>query len=338
MSCIFRASTTDDQPQIIELLTRVFMVGREAPFVDPALIQWKYWEPRADWPDARSFVLEKSGRMVAHAGLWPVALQTDGRPERGVHMIDWAADPQSPGAGASLLRGLTKRYDFVYSIGGSEMTQTILPSFGFRAVAEALMLVRPLRPWRQILRHQSRDARLPLRLLRNVWWSRVPPRVPARGWAATQVTADEWEGTISATSTRGGHFFRYLERCPPVRLLGFSILHEGRKVGLFLLSVAGEQTRLAGVLLERPSLESWRMAFRLAQDAALRFTATSELVARTSGELAIAAAREEGMRVRVKIPVFLYRKGDSWRTPSLDFQMWDNDSVFLEGVRPEFLS
>src|ERR1041384_1289592 len=109
---MFRPSTTDDEAQLIEFLTRVFAAAPDAAFVMPSVLRWKYWAPRLDWPDPRSFVIEKGGRIVAHAGLWPVTVRTGAGTERGVHMIDWAADPQAPGVGVLLLQRLTKSYDF----------------------------------------------------------------------------------------------------------------------------------------------------------------------------------------------------------------------------------
>jgi hypothetical protein len=337
MSAVIRASTIEDQPQIIELLTRVFRVGRDAAFVDPAMLRWKYNQPRGDWPDPRSFVLENAGRIVAHVGLWPVTLRTEAGTERGVHMIDWAAEPQTPGAGVALLQRLQQSYDFVYAIGGAKISQTVVRECGFLTVANALTFARPLRPLRQIFLHQSRDVRLPLRLLRNVWWSRTPARKSMRGWSVAAAT-DDWAGPSMLIGERDEGFFHYLQQCPSARLLSFHILHEGRKSGFFALSVVGEQARLAGVMLEKPVPEHRRIAFCLAQDAVLSYTSASELVARTTAEPAFIAAAQAGMRMRRQSPVFLYRKKGAGDKLPLQFQMWDNDSVFLGSRGPEFLT
>ncbi|MBV8817765.1 MAG: GNAT family N-acetyltransferase, partial [Acidobacteriaceae bacterium] len=189
MSSVVRPSTVEDQPQLIEFLIRVFLVGREHPIVNPELMRWKFWQPRADWTEPRSLVIEKNGRITAHVGLWPVTLSNGSQMERGTHMIDWASDPESPGGGVSLLQRVVKSYDFVYSIGGSDMTQTILPRFGFRTIAQALTFARPIRPFRQMLQHQTRDVRLPLRFARNVWWSKVPRKIAMDRWSYTQANA-----------------------------------------------------------------------------------------------------------------------------------------------------
>jgi hypothetical protein len=276
--------------------------------------------------------MEKDGRILAHVGLWPVTTRTG---ERGIHMIDWAADPQSPGVGLSLLQRLTKTYDFVYSIGGSEMTQSILPKFGFRTVADAQTWARPIRPWRQMFHHQSKGWRLPLRLARNIWWSRAPARTVPRGWATIEPGA---EGFTPLASERDASFFRYLAQCPTARCLTFHIVNDGRKAGCFALSVVGEQARLAGVWLENPSAANCLAAFQLAQDAALRCTAASELVLRCATEVGAAAAAQAGMRLRARTPVFLFRNGVAAEGLPLQFHLCDNDSVFWEEPDAGFLT
>ena len=133
-------------------------------------------------------------------------------------------------------------------------------------------------------------------------------------------------------------FIQYLRQCPSARLLSFHILHEGRRSGFFALSVVGEQARLAGVMLEKPGPEYWRIAFCLAQDAVLSYTSSSELVARTTAEPAFIAAAQAGMRMRKQSPVFLFRKKDADDELPLQFQLWDNDGVFLGSRGPEFLT
>jgi len=337
MSSVFRPTTIADEAQIVDLSMRAFSVGRDVPFLNPTLLRWKYWDPRDDFPGSRSVAIDKDGRIVAHAGLWPVTIHAGGKTDRGVSMIDWASDPAVPGAGARLLQRLTKDFDFVYSIGGTEMTQSILPKFGFELVATALTFARPIRPWRQTLHHQNRNARLPLRLVRNLWWSRTPARAPLPGWTATEAPALDLSGLAALTGERDASFFQYLERCPAADFLGFHVNHRGREAGYFALSVAGQQARVAGVWLEDADPERWRIAFLLAQDAALRLTGACELVARTTAEAAATGAERAGLRLRARTPVYLFRRDGGNKLP-LQFQIADNDSLFLGSGRAEFLT
>ena len=337
MSYVFRPSTIDDEVALIEFLTRVFSASHDAPFVNPSLLRWKYWEPRPGWPDPRSFVIEKECRIVAHAGVWPVMVRTGAKTDRGAHMIDWASDRQTPGAGVALLQRLIKSYDFIYSIGGSETTHTVLPKFGFHVCTEAMTLARPIRPWRQIFQHQRKDLRLPLRLARNVWWSLSPPKELLSGWTVAEASGSEETRPEWFSTGRDADFLRYLERCPSARFLYFDIFKEDRKSGFFALSVVGKQARLAGLSLEDPTPDGFRTAFHLAQETALRHTTTSELVIRTASDAMAEAATRAGMRLRNQTPVFFFRNA-SEGAPPLEFQMWDNDAVFLGSDRTEFLT
>ena len=95
---------------------------------------------------------------------------------------------------------------------------------------------------------------------------------------------------------------------------------------------------MAGVWLENPSPENWRTAFHLAQDAALKHTNTSELVARCATEASATAAGQAGMRLRARTPVFLFRKGCGAEPLPLQFHVSDNDAVFLGGRLAGFLA
>ena len=121
--------------------------------------------------------------------------------------------------------------------------------------------------------------------------------------------------------------------------LTFHIAQEGRKVGFFVLSVVREQTRLAGIWLENPSPEIWQIAFQLAQDAALKHTHTSEIIARCTTEASAIAAEKAGMRPRARTPVVLFRKsGGIEPLPALQFHLADSDALFRGGRRADFLT
>jgi hypothetical protein len=333
MDPLWRPTNGDDEERLSEFLTRMFSAN--AGLVSSSMLRWKYWTPREDWPEPRSFWMERDGCVIAHVGLWPVTVQTGTKSERGVHAMDWAADPHARGAGWSSIKNLTRAFDFVYGIGGEEITQAILPKLGFRTVSEAVTLARPIRPWRQMFRHQRRDWRLPLRFARNLWWSRIPLRQVPSDWAAAAATA---QGFAFPLGERGESFFRYLQQCPVATCLTFNIVNQSRVVGFFALFVVREQARVAGVWLENPSPEIWCIAFHLAYEAALKHTNTSELVARCSTEASILGARQAGMRPLKRTPVVFFRRDGSEVLPSLQFQICDSDDLFITGGRATFLT
>ena len=333
MAFLIRPTTGDDEARLIEFLTRVFPVN--AGLVSPAMLRWKYWTPREDCQEPRSLVGERDGRIVSHAGLWPVTVRTGTKSERGVHAMDWGADPHALGAGSILIKHLTRNYDFVYGIGGEEKTRKILPKMGFRPVAEALTWARTIRPWRQILRHQSKDWKLLPRFVRNFWWSKIPLRPGLREWAADAATA---EGFAIPAAERDESFFRYLQQCPVATCLTFNIVNQGRIVGFFALLVIGEQARVAGVWLDSPSPETWRIAFHIAQEAAVQHTEASEIVARCTTEPSFIGAQQAGMHLRESTPVLLFRKDGSELLPPLQFHLCDSDALFLTGGLTTFLT
>jgi hypothetical protein len=332
MSSVHRPSTIQDEAQIIGLLSRAFSLGSNAHLIEPDLLRWKYWARCEDWPEPRSWVAERGERIVAHLSLWPVTVRNGETSERGVTMIDWASDPGTPGAGVPLLQRLRKSYEFVYCIGGTAMTQSIVPRLGFSIVGEALTWARPLRPWRRSLRYPVRNLGFPVRVARNAWWSLAPPRTAGPGWSAI-VTGTRGVGNSDDSPVplfeRGDGFFRYLEQCPVARCLTFHIVDEGRKVGWFALLVGRVQARVAGIWLEDPSAGNWRAAFLLAQRAALQRTDAYEIVARCGTEASSAGAEQAGMRVRKRVPVFLTRRGGGTDLLPLQYQLCDDDAVFL---------
>jgi hypothetical protein len=242
--------------------------------------------------------------------------------------MDWAADPHALLAGSTLLMSVAKSCDFAFGMGGERITRDILPKLGFRPVAEALTWARPIRPWRQMLRHQNKDWKLLPRFVRNFWWSRIPSRRVTRGWAADAATA---AGFAIPAAERNESFFRYLQQCPVATCPTFNIVNEGRIVGFFALLVIGEQARVAGVWLESPSPETWRIAFHLAHEAALQHTGASEIVARGTTEASVIGAQQAGMRLREGTPVLLFRKDGSKVLPPLQFHLCDSDALFITG-------
>jgi hypothetical protein len=338
MAFTCRHTTPADQDRLIEFLARAFRSGLDDDFVNPSLLKWKYWEPREDYPQPRSFILERDGRIVAHAGLWPVKVCTGTKNELGIHLIDWAADPGVSGAGVFLLERLSETCDFLYAIGGTKITFAILRALGFRQITEALVWARPIRPWRQILNHQSMDLRLPLRLVRNFWWSRMPRATVEDGWSAPQLNEGHLNGLGVFAKEREDSFFRHVERCPVARCLIFNVLEKDRPVGFFVLSAKWEQTRIAGIWLDDKSPRAWRAAFQLAQDAALRLTSTSEIVVRGTTEAFATAAAQTGMRLRARVPVLLHRKAGAAGPLPLQFQFLDNDDFFLGGRLSGFVT
>ncbi len=310
-----RATTPDEAPRLTAFLSHAFSMDVTAPFLDPALMRWKYWEPRADFDDPRSYVLERGGRIVGHVALWPAALETPAGPITGIQMIDWASDPAAPGAGAGLVQRLLRKYDFIYSIGGSEMTRRVLPALGFQQVATVWIAARPLRP---LARRPGEPFgwKSAGRIARNVWWSMTPVSQPAPS------------GQTANPIPRGPAFLQYLARCPAAAVRVHEILDRGERTGQLALSTAHGQVRIAGVWLDVPSAENLAAAYRLAQRLARRDGGAPEITAMGSSAASEAAARAAGLRVRERRPVYLVQRRGLTLDRSIEFQIADDDACF----------
>lgn len=101
-----------------------------------------------------------------------MVIGTGAEESRGIQMIDWVAAPEPAGAGVALMRKLAAQFDFIYSLGGSEITRSILPRCGFVEHVQVWRAARPLRPFAQIRTHQYRNYKLLPRLIRNWFWAR----------------------------------------------------------------------------------------------------------------------------------------------------------------------
>jgi hypothetical protein len=300
------------------------------------MLKWKYWHERDDWSGPRSYLLERGGKVVGHVGLWPVCFQAESNEiQRGIQMIDWAAAKDAPGTGIALVQRLAKTFDFIYSIGGSEMTQKILPAFGFREYAKTWNGARPLRPVPQIASHPARNWKLFPRLVRNGFWALYPPLV-TQGWRADPISPEDFPKELltlrspqKCSFARERGFFEYLLSCPGARFQLYSVCDPNGPKGFVLISLIRRQARVAGIWLDSPDREAWKHCFTLSQEAAALFPEACEVVVRGTRSTSSDAAAASGFRLHSGPSVYLLdRKGKFPR--DFDFQMTDDDLCFLD--------
>jgi hypothetical protein len=344
MKSTLRPTSIDDLPVLREFVARAFGDDPGAPFLDPAMMSWKYWDRRDDWTEPRGYVLERDGVIVAHAGIWPMTFGTGADRVRGIQMIDWTAAKESPGSGVALVQKLTTMFDFIYSIGGSEITRKVLPAFGFTEYARQWHGARPLRPLRQMLTHQTPNWKLAPKLARNYWWALPKGRNPAKNWKAIELqpqaispAASLSDMTAARSSPRSSAFFEYLLRCPAARVSVYGIVNGDELQGHFAISVVRGQARLAGIWLREPSREGWTATFFLAQQAARRLKGANEIVAAGVDGISAESAAQAGFQIRQGPPVYLLNKKGKLSLPAdFQFQIVDDDGVFLDTGKPDY--
>jgi hypothetical protein len=153
---MFRPLTAADVPSVLGLFAEAGL----SPNVGPQDLQWKYWQPRADWPGPRSFVLADGRGPIAHAALIPAWCAWGVHRIKMIHVIDWAARPGTVGAGVALMKHIGQQAQALLAIGGSAQTLRILPQIGFRPIGLATGYVRSRMEAAAACRTQHRlDAR-----------------------------------------------------------------------------------------------------------------------------------------------------------------------------------
>jgi len=330
MKSTFRAASPEDLDAIRDFLARAFDASREAPMLLPAAMKWKYWTERGDWRGDRAYLLERDGAITAFAGLWPVTFGSGADAVRGVHLIDWASAREAPGAGLALVQKLAAMFDFILAIGGSDMTQTVLPAFGFAECARQWEGARPLRPLAQMFTHQRRDWKLPARFARNTIWALRP----VTGAGPCKFVEVAPERINAETNTRGmprpAAFFQFLAKCPMTPFRFFAIVDGERECGYFVLSLVRGQARVAGLWLSEGASD-WRAAYAVALQAARRIRGANEVIAVGTGAQTKDAAAEAGFHVLAGPPVYLLNKKGKLRLPpDFQFQLSDDDHAFLD--------
>jgi hypothetical protein len=346
MNFTLRPTTIEDLNMVSQLLQRAFQVGPDAPFLDPSIMKWKYWDRRDDWEGPRSYVLEKDGVIVAHSGIMPLTFGAG--KVRGIQMIDWASAREYPGSGFILLREFDAMFDFIYSIGGSEITRKILPAYGFVSYARQWKGARPLRPFQQILKHQYRNWKLLPRLVRNFFWAlpKAQEGCLHEGWKSEEISPEKVSSEFyiqdpadACFSPHPPSYFEYLLRCPVMRIRLYGIQNMRGPQGHFAIGVLRGQARVAGVWLREPDRDSWQAAFSLAQQTALQIEDACEVVITGTEGFCEQAAVCSGLRIIRYTPVYLLnKKGKLTLSQNYQFQLSDDDSLFLDSGNSSFLT
>jgi hypothetical protein len=333
-----------DRARVIELLRGAFGIGQIAPFLDPALLDWKYHQPRPDWPGSRSYAWMAGEEIAAHACICPVTYRLPEGPEiMGSHFIDWAAGRKVAGAGGLLVRKLASMFHVLLAIGGSDDTQQVLPKLGFQAAGKIEFFVRVMRPWRQFRTDPfPRRWKTGPRLARNWLWSRARmPDAPPK-WSYSPVTAfdSRHEALLEApvpfpASRRTPALMNYWLRCPGAAISAYVVSDGSAPKGWFLLSRMAGVMRIADLRVISDEVADWQAAFAVATRAAYQDPLGCELAAAATMPLAAEAIRRNGFRLRKTDPVFvLDSRGVLLRHMPVEITMMESDAAYL--YTPEF--
>ncbi len=340
-----RVTLPREAAELSQFLGRMLPRGRGHPVPAGDHMRWKYWSARPDWVGSRSFTARRNDAIVAHAAAWPVRVCVPGHVIPAAHLIDWAADPDYPGAGMWLLRQVGAKVPLMIATGGSEITRRVLPVIGFRPHAELCWFARPVRPLGQALTTAERNWRLPARVLRNAFWRLSPPLSLPRGWSAAPLAPEDvpdglWPRPSPATAVtaRDAGFYRYLVDSPCARHALFGLEKRGELVGYFCLAFAPHVARIADLWLPSTKVEDWCDGVRTAAVLAAREKDVYEVSAWASTTLGKAGLLRAGFRLRDRSAVSLFGDARILEGRALHVQMIDSDAGFLSGQTVSYMT
>jgi len=332
-----------DLPDVVAFLASAFGTPATAPFLNPALMEWKYWLPRSDWEGARSRVVREDGRIVAHAGVWPLRFETSNGPVNGVHLIDWAASGTA-GAGVLLYREMLREAPVALVLGGALQARKLLGRMGFREAGSFDIYAGVVRPWRQFRLRPARSiARDGAKLVRNWRWSLA--RRPGHDglWAEPVARFPaELDGLLPncrrpdyTSAGRSVEILNFMLLCPGIHIRAWLLRNRDGLQGYFLLCRMGGQSRIPDLRV-RTGI-SLAAAYSVAVEQASADPETCEIVAASSAELTAGALRQNGFHLRGERPLWL-RDPERRLSPEapLLLQALESDSFFLRDPENPF--
>jgi hypothetical protein len=342
---LFRATSPQDAGAVSAFLQRIFEMGSEHPVVEPRHLHWKCWEERADWPGSRGYVLTSPEGIVAHGTVVPLSLLSGELQFKMVHPIDWAAESTSVGGGVGLLKRMGRSVDAILVVGGSDMTQKILPALGFKLRGHVQRFARPLRPLRR-LAGQEFGWRLCAQFARSVVWAWQAPSERAHGWEARRVALDDLAASAIPwpKAGRGTLLFErtpdvigYYLRCPATPMELYEVAKEKSVRGYFMLAFAPAQARIVDLWIDSADRRDWRALVQLAVRQAARNRSVAEVVSVASDPVGSQAFLDCGFHARGSSPLRLLacNKREIPDMP-IGIRMLDSDAAYLHNNTNQF--
>jgi hypothetical protein len=328
----FRPTTPSDGPLLVALAERLLGVAPGSPMFAAAHLHWKYWAPWRDSSLARSHVLVRDGRIVAHAGVLPLTCRVRGRVLTLLHPFDWMSEPAAIGSGAALLQRLAKLADGLVIVGGSAMTQRMVGPLGFRALGE-------------VTRYAASAAGAPMpEATTSVPRSREDDgassiRLTARPVAPDCESSEPPEPWITFAQTPG-RLLDYRD-CPAAPVVVYTAWRSSSpgtgndaRIGGFVLAFAPEQARIVASWTVSSRSEDRALLARLAYQQARKHPGVTEVVTMANAPVESRALLASGFQPVGSVPMFvLARELDA--DVRLRFQMLDGDVAFLHRGVPD---
>jgi hypothetical protein len=322
----------DDLPSLSLLLQRCFGSPPTAGFSSQRMLAWKYLAPSA--ADATSWVVERGGAIVAHAGVIRATLRGPGGDRvDSATVIDWAADVQAPGAGMALYRHAMRQAELTFLIGGTPATRVMADRLGFQQVLDAAVFTRWVRPMREFLR-RPKDVRAGLRLAHG--FARLPfhRHAPRRGWLLARVPRfDDAVAPVLASDAAPHAFTRHSVAtlnhrlaCPTRVMRAHILVRRGTVGGVAVSSIGDWDAKILFVQLDSSDARDWSAAYSLVTHALSREPGVCRVSAMTTVPHVQHALRDNHFWRGARDPVMFHDPAHrAARCAPIDLAYFDTD-------------
>ena len=341
MKSEFRSTSPEDATSIRQFFQKHQNAGSTLATVDAETMAWKYWSPHPYWEGSRSYVLKREGQIVAHGAVVPAWCVFGQDRFRAFHLIDWVASPTSQGAGTSLHLRVQQFANANFAVGGTDMTQQILPALGFRELGKSTKFVRPLRSLKRFTAAQGKSWRTVAQAGRSALWSLQAPGGPPSGWSAVSISKDELDGMAwpvadgpaaeGAFVERSAGVFAHLLKSPAAQFRFYTVQ---QKAGYFALALACGQVRIVDAWIHSDKPDDWRNLYLTAVATARAVPDAVEVVTVASDDRTRNALVSAGFHARGAFPIRFFSKTRT--IPTLRFQLMDSDHAYLGAKQPGF--
>ena len=332
-----RAVERKDLRELGEFLVRVYKFEPSDFHFTPQLLEWKYLYPKTGWKGGRSYVLEREGKIVAHAGVGPVSFHLpSGQTVSSVTIMDWAADPAIPFVGIKLFRKLMAMAPTSFIIGGAAITRQIIPRMGFGLAGNAVTYSAWLRPWREF-HGRPLSQRSILRLLHGMMRPIRRSNKLRGAWKFVPVSEfDDSLQPILMGRKRPWTFpqrtvadLNYLLKCPHLEMRGFLLKRGDRLGGYFVMGKSGWETRLLDLVVDSENGNDWKRACAAVTNAALIDRDVCRIRVLSSVPILSQALLWNGYWRQYEEPIMVHDPGNALsRAFPVGFQLFDGDSGY----------
>ena len=329
-----RLTTASDLPALAKFLTGIFRLDAASSLANPRVLEWKYLWPRLGQTEARSYVVERDGRIAAHCAYIPVQFRLPGGGTvRSLTPVDWAADGSVPGVGTMLMSKLMKMAETSFVIGGSAVTRGLLPKIGFRQAGESWMCARWLRPWKEF-RVRPKGWQSGLRLLHGMAHMVSASSLSSREWKC--VPLEKFDASLmpilqargpATICERTVEDLNILLRYPAAKMKGFLLRQGERAAGYFILATGGWEVQIVDLMADSGHLQDWVSVYAVAIRAVIEEPLACRIRIQATLPLAVNALKQVGFWAQREEPILIYdpRKflAEAW---PINFQLVDGDA------------